>query len=72
MRHSGGMSVWSATRTLARNGVRGNISFHHPATGGLRQGSWIIRPVSLRVDGAGLLTFSDDASGTVNKIGYKP
>ena len=40
--------------------------------GGLRQGSWPIRPVSIRVDAAGLLVFSDDAGGTVNKIGYKP
>ena len=31
-----------------------------------------MRPVSIRVDKAGLLTFSDDGSGTVNKIGYKP
>jgi len=28
--------------------------------------------VSIRVDGAGLLTFSNDAAGTVYKIGYKP
>jgi glucose/arabinose dehydrogenase len=40
--------------------------------GGLRQGGWAVRPVSIRVDGAGLLTWSDDASGTINKIGYKP
>jgi glucose/arabinose dehydrogenase len=40
--------------------------------GGLRQGTWGSRPVSIRVDGAGLLTFSDDQGGTVNKIGYKP
>jgi hypothetical protein len=31
-----------------------------------------VRPVSIRVDKAGLLTFSDDQSGTVNKIGYRP
>ena len=42
------------------------------ATASSRQGDWGVRPVSIRVDKAGLLTFSDDASGTVNKIGYKP
>ena len=42
------------------------------ATGELAQGEWAIRPASIRVDKAGLLTFSDDATGTVNKIGYKP
>jgi glucose/arabinose dehydrogenase len=41
-------------------------------SGTLLQGSWNLRPSSLRVDKAGLLTFSDDASGTVNKIGYRP
>jgi glucose/arabinose dehydrogenase len=40
--------------------------------GGLRQGDWGVRPVSIRVDNAGLLTWSDDASGTINKIGYRP
>lgn len=40
--------------------------------GGLREGSWALRPVSMRVDAAGLLTFSDDESGTVHKIGYRP
>jgi glucose/arabinose dehydrogenase len=39
--------------------------------GGLRQGLWGLRPVSIRIDHAGLLTFSDD-SGTINKIGYRP
>ena len=42
------------------------------AAGDLVQGSGPIRPVSIRVDAAGLLVFSDDAGGTVNKIGYKP
>jgi glucose/arabinose dehydrogenase len=42
------------------------------AGGVLREGSWAVRPVSIRVDAAGLLTFSDDASGTVHKIGYRP
>jgi len=42
------------------------------SAGELAQGSWNIRPVSVRVDKAGLLVFSDDGSGTVNKIGYKP
>jgi glucose/arabinose dehydrogenase len=40
--------------------------------GNLREGRWAVRPVSIRVDPAGLLTFSDDATGTVNKIGYRP
>ena len=40
--------------------------------GALREGQWAVRPVSIRVDPAGLLTFSDDATGTVNKIGYRP
>jgi glucose/arabinose dehydrogenase len=40
--------------------------------GGMLQGTWALRPVSLRVDHAGLLTFFDDVVGTVNKIGYKP
>jgi len=42
------------------------------SAGELAQGSWNIRPVSVRVEKAGLLVFSDDGSGTVNKIGYKP
>jgi glucose/arabinose dehydrogenase len=42
------------------------------AGGALREGSWSVRPVSIRVDAKGLLTFSDDASGTVHKIGYRP
>jgi glucose/arabinose dehydrogenase len=40
--------------------------------GGLREGGWTLRPVSIRIDHAGLLTFSDDQTGTVNKIGYRP
>jgi hypothetical protein len=31
-----------------------------------------VRPVALRIDHAGLLVFSSDATGTVYKIGYKP
>jgi glucose/arabinose dehydrogenase len=42
------------------------------SAGVLREGAWAVRPVSIRVDAAGLLTFSDDASGTVHKIGYRP
>jgi len=42
------------------------------ASGALHEGAWTVRPVSIRVDKAGLLTFSDDQSGTVNKIGYRP
>ena len=40
--------------------------------GGLLQGGWAVRPVSIKVDDGGLLVVSDDGSGTVNKIGYKP
>jgi glucose/arabinose dehydrogenase len=40
--------------------------------GGLREGAWAVRPVSIRVDSSGLLTFTDDATGTVHKIGYRP
>jgi glucose/arabinose dehydrogenase len=40
--------------------------------GGYAQGTWGIRPISIRVDRAGLLTFSSDASSAVYKIGYKP
>jgi glucose/arabinose dehydrogenase len=40
--------------------------------GGLAQGTWAVRPVALRIDHAGLLVFSSDATGTVYKIGYKP
>jgi glucose/arabinose dehydrogenase len=48
-------------------------NFMGEVSGGvLREGTWALRPVSIRVDGAGLLTFSDDASGTVHKIGYRP
>jgi glucose/arabinose dehydrogenase len=39
---------------------------------GLAMGSWGIRPVSIVVDAAGLLTFSDDAGGAIHKIGYRP
>jgi len=43
------------------------------AVGGtLSQGGWAIRPVSIRIDKAGLLTWSDDTTATVNKIGYRP
>jgi len=42
------------------------------SAGMLVQGSWNVRPVSVRVDKTGLLVFSDDASGGVYKIGYKP
>ncbi len=42
------------------------------ADGGLTQGVWGTRPVSIGVDAAGLLTFTDDAGGSVNKIGYRP
>jgi glucose/arabinose dehydrogenase len=40
--------------------------------GGRSEGTWNLRPVSIRVDPEGLLTFSDDSSGSVNKIGYRP
>jgi glucose/arabinose dehydrogenase len=42
------------------------------ATHELTQGMWAIRPVSIRIDKAGLLTWSDDTTATVNKIGYRP
>jgi glucose/arabinose dehydrogenase len=38
----------------------------------LNQGNWAVRPVSIRIDTAGLLTWSDDSTSTVNKIGYRP
>ena len=41
-------------------------------SGGLDQGDWALRPVSIAVDAGGLLTFTDDASGSINKIGYRP
>jgi glucose/arabinose dehydrogenase len=41
-------------------------------TGKLLEGGWALRPVSIVVDAAGLLTFSDDAGGTINKIAYRP
>jgi glucose/arabinose dehydrogenase len=40
--------------------------------GALQEGTWAVRPVSIAVDPTGLLTFSDDSTGTVNKIGYRP
>jgi glucose/arabinose dehydrogenase len=40
--------------------------------GGLQQGVWNVRPVGIAVDNDGLLVYSDDASGTINKIGYRP
>jgi glucose/arabinose dehydrogenase len=44
------------------------------ATGQITQGpaAWAIRPASIRIDKAGLLVWSDDGTGTINKIGYKP
>jgi glucose/arabinose dehydrogenase len=46
---------------------KGNTATHE-----LSQGNWAVRPVSIRIDKAGLLTWSDDSTGTVNKIGYRP
>jgi glucose/arabinose dehydrogenase len=40
--------------------------------GALKEGSWAVYPVSIRTDAGGLLTFSDDAAGTIHKIGYRP
>jgi glucose/arabinose dehydrogenase len=40
--------------------------------GGYAQGTWGIRPVSIRVDRAGLLTWTSDEAQAVFKIGYKP
>ena len=42
------------------------------AGGALQEGQWPVRPVSIRIDPAGLLTFSDDSTGTIHKIGYRP
>jgi glucose/arabinose dehydrogenase len=42
------------------------------ADGGLAQGMWGVRPVSIVIDGTGLLTFSDDGQGAIHKIGYRP
>jgi glucose/arabinose dehydrogenase len=42
------------------------------SNGTLREGRWGVRPVGIRVDSNGLLTFSDDLALTVNKIGYRP
>jgi glucose/arabinose dehydrogenase len=54
--------------TAAQNFLGNKVT----TTGELAQGEWAIRPASIRIDKAGLLTFSDDTSGTVNKVGYKP
>ncbi|HEY7375564.1 MAG TPA: PQQ-dependent sugar dehydrogenase, partial [Polyangia bacterium] len=43
-----------------------------PTTHEVIQGDWAVRPVSIRIDKAGLLTFTDDTTGTVSKIGYRP
>ena len=53
-------------------GARTSWATRSPRRASSRRATWAIRPVSIRVDKAGLLTFSDDTSGTVNKIGYKP
>jgi glucose/arabinose dehydrogenase len=58
---------------MGANGPTQADNFLGESMGGqLREGQWSIRPVSIEVDPAGLLTFSDDATGTVNKIGYRP
>jgi glucose/arabinose dehydrogenase len=49
-----------------------NLLGESDGAGALVQGSWDIRPVSIRVDRAGLLTFSSDTANAVYKIGYKP
>jgi len=40
--------------------------------GTLKEGTWAVYPVSIRIDAGGLLTFSDDTAGTIHKIGYRP
>jgi glucose/arabinose dehydrogenase len=71
--------VGQVGRTIIRLKMSGGgpteaVSFlgESDGVGGLHLGSWAARPVSIRVDKAGLLTWSDDASGTINKIGYRP
>ncbi len=42
------------------------------ADAGPVEGGWGVRPVSMLIDGAGLLTFSDDLGGSIHKLGYRP
>jgi glucose/arabinose dehydrogenase len=60
--------------TMGANGPTAAVNFlgQSDGAGALVQGTWGVRPVSIRVDRAGLLTFSSDATSTVYKIGYKP
>lgn len=59
---------------MGANGPTEAVNFlgQSDGAGGLAQGGWNVRPVSVRIDHDGLLTFSSDATGTVFKIGYKP
>jgi len=60
---------------MGANGPTETINFlgaENPVTHELTQGMWAVRPVSIRIDKAGLLTFSDDTTGTISKIGYRP
>jgi glucose/arabinose dehydrogenase len=59
---------------MGANGPTAADTFLGPRAedGGLAPAGWGVRPVSILVDGAGLLTFSDDATGSIHKIGYRP
>jgi glucose/arabinose dehydrogenase len=59
-------------RTNASGPTAAEVFLGESMNGSLRQGMWSVRPVSIEVDPAGLLTFSDDTGGTINKIGYRP
>ena len=52
--------------------VQNFLGKENATTHEVTQGNWAIRPVSIRIDKAGLLTWSDDTTSTVNKIGYRP
>ena len=73
-RESGQVGRMIVRLAMSANGPTAAENFlgESDGAGGLNQGSWGIRPVSIRVDGAGLLTFTADAPGAVYKIGYKP
>src|SRR5262252_3569929 len=40
--------------------------------GGIEQGTWGVRPCSIRVDKNGLLVLTLEGAGVVAKIGYRP
>jgi glucose/arabinose dehydrogenase len=65
-------------RTIVRlkmgaNGPTEASIFLGQVSGGeLYEGVWGVRPVSIRIDKAGLLTFTSDGAASVFKIGYQP